>query len=74
MGQDAPEYLTLPELCAWLKVRRATVYDWVHVGFIPHVKLGRLLRFERQAILKWLDARARPGRPTKVITLKNLPA
>jgi excisionase family DNA binding protein len=59
------EYLTLAELCAWLKVPPATVYDWVHKRYIPHVKLGRLLRFERVAIVRWMTERQRPLRGMK---------
>ena len=66
------EYLTLSELCAWLKVKPATVYDWTHSAFIPHVKLGRLLRFERAVILAWLADRERTGRPTKTVPLKKV--
>ena len=69
---DAFEFLTLSELCEWLKVKPATVYDWVHIGFIPHVKLGRLLRFERAVITAWLAERQRPGRSTKKLPLKQV--
>ena len=64
------EYLTLAELCAWLKVPRATVYDWVHKRCIPHVKLGRLLRFERAAIAGWLAERERAPRTRKSYILR----
>lgn len=68
-----PEFLTLEELCAWLKVKPATVYDWVHIGFIPHVKLGRLLRFEKAMIMSWLSERAQAGRASKkVVPLRKL--
>jgi len=64
------EYLTLSELCGWLKVKPATVYDWVHIGFIPHLKLGRLLRFERGRIAAWLEERRCAGRPTKKLPVR----
>lgn len=66
-----PEYLTLEDLCTWLKVKPATVYDWVHTGFIPHLKLGRLLRFERVEIARWLDERRCTGRPTKKVSVQS---
>jgi excisionase family DNA binding protein len=66
-----PEYLNLPELCDWLKVKPATVYEWTHTHFIPHLKLGRLLRFDRAAIVAWLADRERAGRPTKIVPLKK---
>ncbi len=72
MQSDRPEYLTLTELCKWLKLKPATVYDWTHTGFIPHVKLGRLLRFERGRIAAWVADRERTGRPTKTVPLKKV--
>lgn len=72
MPIETPEYLTLSELCQWLKVKRATVYEWTHTGYIPHVKLGRLLRFERGTIAAWLAGRERAGRPTKIVPLRKL--
>lgn len=71
MRLETSEYLTLSELCQWLKVKPATVYDWTHTGFIPHLKLGRLLRFERAAIAAWLADQERGGRPTKIVPLKQ---
>lgn len=73
-GSGLPEFLTLDELCRWLKVKPATVYDWVHIGFIPYVKLGRCLRFERAEIAAWLEARRCAGRPTKKLSLKMFPS
>ena len=72
MDSQMPQYLTLPELCEWLRVKPATVYDWTHTGFIPHLKLGRLLRFERGTIAAWLADREWAGRPTKMVPLKKI--
>lgn len=70
---DTPEFLTLEELCLWLKVRPATVYEWTHTGFIPHLKLGRLLRFEKATIAAWITERAQAGRAAKkVVPLRKL--
>ncbi len=46
--------LTVKELCGWLKVKPATVYDWVYRGKIPHLKVGVLLRFRMSEIDQWL--------------------
>lgn len=70
MQPETPEYLTLIELCQWLKVSPATIYDWTHTGFVPHLKLGRLLRFERTAIAAWLEERRCAGRPTKKLPVR----
>ena len=32
-----------------------TIYDWVHKEQIPHIKLGNLLRFDRNDIERWIN-------------------
>lgn len=58
-----PDYLTLDELCTWLKIKRATVYEWVRTGYIPYAKIGRLLRFDRAEIVAWVNDRRPANRP-----------
>jgi len=41
------EYLTLPS--------RQSIYDKVRDNRIPHIKMGKLLRFKKSEIDKWLD-------------------
>jgi excisionase family DNA binding protein len=45
-----------------LGVKPSTVRKWVHLGFIPHVKLGRAVRFEKKAIEEWVSEQSREGR------------
>jgi len=47
-------YLTLKELCAWLKVPKATIYDYTFRKRIPFVRVGKLLRFPESWIESWL--------------------
>lgn len=37
-----------------LKVKVSTIYQWTHQRFIPHVKIGRFVRFKEDEIEKWL--------------------
>ena len=49
-------YLTVNELCDWLKVRPATVYRWIHIHYgIPVVRTGTLLRFPESKVQAWLE-------------------
>ena len=57
-------YLTAKQLSEILQVSPKTVYDWVSVGFIPHVKVGRSVRFEEEKVRRWLSYRERKGRKT----------
>ncbi len=49
--------LTIDELAEVLSVKKSTIYQWVHLGLIPHIKVGRLLRFREEDIQKWLISR-----------------
>ena len=69
MTQDL---LTPKELADELGVKLSTVYYWSHIGFIPTVKLGRLLRFRRDSVAGWLERREKPGRSRRIPLLKSL--
>jgi len=55
--------LNVNEVSAWLQVKRSTIYLWAEEGTIPHLKLGRLLRFDRGEIEAWLQNRRRERVP-----------
>lgn len=44
------------ELAAYLNVAEKTVRDWKLKKKIPFQKVGRLVRFRRSAIEKWLSS------------------
>lgn len=48
--------LNVREVSEWLQVKRSTIYLWAEQGMIPHLKLGRLLRFDADEIKAWLQA------------------
>jgi excisionase family DNA binding protein len=54
--------LTVDEVATWLQVKPRTIYQWVHEGYIPVLKLGSLVRFDQASILAWLKKREAPGR------------
>lgn len=49
--------LTARQVSELLEVKISTVYDWVHDGAIPHVKLGRLVRFNKAELFRWVESR-----------------
>ncbi len=66
------ELFTVDELAARLKVPRSWVYQRARLrgsGRLPHVKLGKYLRFEEEAVRAWLGRQRSPeqnfsdGRP-----------
>lgn len=78
LGQDlfpqlahVSELLTIEDLSALFKIPKATLYDWTHLGFIPHYKIGRHVRFDPQEVRDWLKARKVSGRRTRIPRLEN---
>lgn len=50
----AADVMTVAEVADLLRVGRNAVYDAVARNEIPHVRVGRLLRFHRSAVMQWL--------------------
>ncbi|MBU0683514.1 MAG: helix-turn-helix domain-containing protein [Candidatus Omnitrophica bacterium] len=50
--------LSIQELSEHLKVSTNTIYSWVSQKRIPHIKVGRLVRFEKGKINEWLESRS----------------
>lgn len=48
--------LHVEDVAALLGVSKAWVYAEVRAGRVPHVKLGRYVRFRRESIEEWLCA------------------
>ncbi|MGH2955208.1 MAG: helix-turn-helix domain-containing protein [Solirubrobacterales bacterium] len=56
------EPLLRPEqVASLLGVRRSSVYEYVRAGRLPHVKVGRHLRFLRSDLEGWVLRQRRPG-------------
>lgn len=43
------------DIAEWLDVSEWHVYDLVRQNLIPHVKMGRNIRFQAEAIERWLE-------------------
>ncbi|MDE2490378.1 MAG: helix-turn-helix domain-containing protein [Elusimicrobia bacterium] len=59
--------LTVDEVADWLRVKPRTVYQWVHEGYIPLIKIGALVRFDHAAVAAWLKTRSVPGRAKRAV-------
>lgn len=64
--------LTPQEVADLLSVQKSTIYQWTHQGFIPHVKLGKFVRFKEDKVMEWLERKAQNGRLTKRVEINNL--
>jgi excisionase family DNA binding protein len=59
ISEMADEYLTVEELCKWLKISRATVDRWRKQG-MPFIKVDKLVRFKKSEIEQWLEQKDNP--------------
>lgn len=64
--------LTPDQIAEVLGVKLSTIYQWTHQGYIPHFKVGRLVRFDLRVIELWLQRLSKAGRTTKGLDLKEL--
>jgi len=49
------QFLTIQEVSEYLHIKPATLYSKVGGGEIPHYKVGRLVRFKKDDIDKWME-------------------
>jgi excisionase family DNA binding protein len=56
MGEDEREYMTAVAVAAYLKMTPAWVYAQTRAGKIPHISLGRYVRYRKSALDAWLAA------------------
>jgi len=54
--------LTPQQLSDLLQVKLSTVYKWTHYGYVPHIKLGSLIRFKAGRVDEWIEKREKRGR------------
>lgn len=58
--------LDVKQISEFLSVKPGTIYYWVSIGFIPHYKINKLVRFKEQEILEWLEKRKQDGRREQI--------
>jgi excisionase family DNA binding protein len=50
---EAPQFLTVAEVAALLRVKPRTIYEWTTNDKIPYRKAGRVTLFDRAEIIEW---------------------
>ena len=48
------QLLTANQIAAKLQVSKIRIYEMARTGLIPCVRMGRQIRFDEQAIQKWI--------------------
>ena len=59
--------MTLKDVSHWLQIKPSTLYVWAKEGTIPHLKLGRLIRFDGDELTTWLNSHRRDSQPAPVL-------
>jgi excisionase family DNA binding protein len=57
-------WLTATEAAEYLRVAKGTLRNWTSMRYVPHTKRGRLVRYHRDELDKWMASGARRGRRT----------
>ncbi len=60
-GTTADRLLTADEVAAMLSVPTRWVREHTRSGFLPHVSLGRYVRYRRTSLLAWVEAQEAGG-------------
>ena len=48
---DKSDYLTVEEVANLMKISNKTIYSWCAKGYLPCVKLGRLVRINKDELM-----------------------
>jgi excisionase family DNA binding protein len=52
--------MTVYDVADLLGLHRVTVYEKVSRGEIPHVRIGRAIRFDREVLERWIAEQSTP--------------
>ncbi|MEK6563919.1 MAG: helix-turn-helix domain-containing protein [Candidatus Omnitrophota bacterium] len=51
------ELMDVDELARYLKLRRQTIYNWLHEKKIAGIKVGGVWRFDRKEVNTWIKSK-----------------
>jgi excisionase family DNA binding protein len=51
------KFLTITELSEYINTKKTTIYDMVYRKRIPYIKIGKLLRFNKETIEIWIKSK-----------------
>lgn len=64
--------LNAQEIAELIGVKPSTIYQWTSQGFIPYVKIGKLVRFNVDTVMKWVNAKETRGRKNRKYDVRDL--
>lgn len=57
--------IDVDELANYLKLKKQTIYNWLHQGKFSGIKVGGVWRFDRREVDVWLKSKKRLSREFK---------
>jgi len=63
MGTTPARYWTIKEVASYLNMKPSTLYAWVAQRKIPALKIHGLVRFDPEALARWVQTFQIPPRP-----------
>lgn len=54
-----PKLIDVDELADYLRLKKQTIYNWLHQGKISGIKVGGVWRFDIREVDAWLRSRRR---------------
>lgn len=51
--------IDVDELADYLRLKKQTIYNWLHQGKISGIKVGGVWRFDRREVDLWLKSKRR---------------
>ena len=51
------EVMDIDQAAEYLGIKRQTLYSWVFQRKIPFFKIGRLVKFDRKELNRWISAK-----------------
>ena len=59
-------WMTVKEASIFLNIKDKTIYYFVHHGLIPHYRIGKMVRFNKEEIDHWMKSKKAGTMTTQV--------
>ena len=54
--------MDVEELASYLRLKKQTIYNWLHESKISGIKVGGVWRFDKKDVDKWLRSQTRSAK------------
>lgn len=63
--KNMAKLMDIDELADYLRLKKQTIYNWLHQGKISGIKVGGVWRFEHKEVDNWLKSKRRLSKDQK---------